>query len=149
VALLVAAPLIYWALEMPSGAMLGFTLLMGTGSMLIYVYYSCVYAAISDVVEPQLRGTAMAVYFFAMYVLGASFGPVGTGMLSDHFARKAMVGAGASAMTEPFKAAGLHSALYVVPILCTIVALVLFAASRTVSADMERMRRSLQEPEAT
>lgn len=147
-ALLLAAPLIYWALEMPAGAMPGFILLLGTGSMLMFVYYSCVYVAISEVVEPALRGTAMAIYFFAMYVLGASLGPVGTGMLSDHFARKAMAAAGATLMTEPFKAAGLHSAMYVVPLLCTLVAAVLFAASRTVSTDMKRMRQFLLEPEA-
>ena len=90
----------------------------------------------------------MAVYFFAMYVFGASLGPVGTGMLSDYFARKAMAAAGASAMAEPFKAAGLHSAMYVIPLLCVLVAVMLFAASRTVAADMERMRRWLREPEA-
>ena len=90
----------------------------------------------------------MSVYFFAMYVLGASLGPVGTGMLSDHFARKAMTAAGAAAMTEPLKAAGLHSAMYAIPILCALLAVVLFAASRTVSADMERMRQGLLEPEA-
>jgi MFS family permease len=145
VTMFVAAPCIYFALEQPPGAIIGFMLLMGTGSMLMFVYYSCVYAAIQDVVEPALRGTAMALYFFAMYVLGASFGPVGTGMLSDHFARKAMAAAGAKAMTEPFKAAGLHSAMYIIPLLCLLLAVVLFAASRTVSADMEKLRHWLRE----
>ena len=43
----------------------------------MYVYYPAVYAAIQDVVGPALRGTAMALYFLAMYVLGASLGPAG------------------------------------------------------------------------
>ena len=149
VTMFIAAPCIYFALEQPPGAIVGFMLLMGTGSMLMFIYYSCVYAAIQDVVEPALRGTAMAIYFFAMYVLGASLGPVGTGMLSDHFAKKAMAAANASAMTEQFKAAGLHSAMYVIPLLCALLAVVLFAASRTVSADMEKLRRWLREQAAS
>ncbi len=148
VTMLVAAPCIYFALKQPPGATVGFMVLMGTGSMLMFVYYSCVYAAIQDVIEPALRGTAMALYFFAMYVLGASLGPVGTGMLSDHFARKAMAAAGATAMAEQFKASGLHSAMYVIPLLCALLAVVLFAASRTVSADMEKLRTWLREQTA-
>ena len=80
-----------------------------------------------------------------MYVLGGSLGPLLTGMLSDHFAKKAMAAASASAMTEPFKAAGLHSAMYVIPLLCAILSLVLFAASRTVGADMDKLRKWLKE----
>ena len=83
----------------------------------------------------------MALYFFAMYILGASLGPMITGMLSDYFANQAMANAGATAMTEQFKAAGLHSAMYSVPLLCAVLALVLFAASRTVSGDMEKLRK--------
>jgi len=149
VAMLVAAPCIYFALGQPPGAITGFMLLMGTGSMLMFIYYSCVYAAIQDVVEPALRGTAMALYFFAMYVLGGSLGPVGTGMLSDHFAKKAMAVAGETVMNEQFKAAGLHSAMYVIPLLCAVLAVLLFAASRTVSADMEKLRRWLREQAAS
>ena len=148
VTMLVSAPCIYFALEQPPGAIAGFMVLMGAGSTLMFVYYSCVYAAIQDVVEPALRGTAMALYFFAMYVLGGSVGPVGTGMLSDHFAGKAMAAAGATTMAEPFKAAGLHSAMYVIPFLCLLLAVVLFAASRTVSADMEKLRSWLREQAA-
>lgn len=146
-ALLLASPGLYLALAKPAGAIAGFTLLMGTSLTLIYVYYSCVYAAIQDVVEPSLRGTAMALYFFAMYVLGGSLGPVGTGMLSDHFARKAMTTAGATSMAEPFKAAGLHDAMQVLPLLYLLVVLVLYAASRTVKADMEKLRRRMSEVE--
>ena len=65
---------------------------MGTGVFLAYFYYSAVYAAIQDVVQPSLRATAVAIYFCAMYLLGGSFGPVITGGLSDHFARAAAGG---------------------------------------------------------
>jgi len=39
-------------------------------------------------------------------------------------------------MTEAFRAVGLHDAMYVIPALAFCCALVLFAASRTVAADM-------------
>ena len=37
---------------------------------------------------------------------------------------------------EPFRAAGLHEAMYIVPILAAVLAVVLFAASRTVTKDV-------------
>jgi len=146
VTMAVAAPCVYLALRQPGGAVVPFVVLMGAGLACMYVYYSSVYAAIQDLVEPALRGTAMAAYFFAMYVLGASFGPLGTGMLSDHFARKAMAGAGATEMTEAFKAIGLHHAMYVIPVLCMLLAVVLYVASRTVGRDVARLREWQDSP---
>ena len=106
----------------------------------MYVYYSSVYATLHDVVKPSLRGTAMAFYFFAMYVLGAAFGPLVTGMTSDFFTRKAAAAAGATIL-EPFRGQGLHSAMYLIPVLSTLLMVVLFAASRTVAGDMEKRDR--------
>jgi MFS family permease len=97
-----------------------------------------VYAAIQDVIAPALRGTAVAIYFCAMYILGASLGPLATGMLSDHFAHQAMIAAGATTMTEAFKATGLHSAMYAIPALAVLASAVLFAASRTVEKDIRK-----------
>jgi hypothetical protein len=79
-----------------------------------------------------------------MYILGASLGPVGTGLLSDHFAHKAMIDAGASSMTEAFKATGLHSAMYIIPVLALAAAAVLFAASRTVDKDVRKQELAHQ-----
>lgn len=139
-ALLLSSPCIYLALQQPRGALWPFLLLMSGGTVLMYVYYGTVYASIQDVVRPELRGTAMALYFFAMYVLGASLGPVGTGLLSDRLARVAMAAAGARELSEAFRAAGLHQAMHVIPVLALLVALVLYLASRTVAADMARLR---------
>jgi predicted MFS family arabinose efflux permease len=144
-ALLTLTPLTYFALSRPKGDIINFMILMGGGWMLFYVYYVTVYPTVQDVVEPGLRGTAMALYFFAMYVLGGAFGTTALGMLSDHFARKAMTGAGASAMTEVFKAAGLHDAFFIVPVISLSLAVVLFAGSRTVAADMEKLRKWMSE----
>jgi MFS family permease len=147
-ALFLAAPCMYLALGRSGGDVVPVIVLMGVGWMLQYVYYSGVYAAVQDVIEPNLRATAMALYFCAMYLLGGSFGPVLTGRLSDFFARRAMLAAGAAAMTEPFRAAGLHSAMYVMPVCSLLLAAVLFAASRTVAADMRALQQWMQAPSA-
>jgi predicted MFS family arabinose efflux permease len=136
----IAAPSIFLALSQPKGSIAAFMALMAVGTMTMFVYYATVYAAIQDVIEPRLRGTAVAIYFCAMYVLGASLGPLATGMLSDHFARRAMAAAGATGMTEGFKAIGLHSAMYAIPVLAVLASLVLFAASRTVEADIRKQQ---------
>lgn len=131
-----AAPCVFLALNQPKGATVPFMALMMVGTMTMYVYYATVYAAIQDVIAPGLRGTAVAIYFCAMYILGASLGPVATGILSDHFARQAMTAAGADAMTEAFKAIGLHSAMYAIPVLAVLASAVLFAAASTVEKDI-------------
>jgi MFS family permease len=101
-----------------------------------------VYAAIQDVIGPELRGIAVAIYFCAMYLLGGSFGPTVTGMLSDHFAHEAMVQGGATSMNETFKAIGLHNAMYVIPVLALLASAVLFAASRTVESDIRKQQQA-------
>ncbi len=138
---------IYLALNVPPGQVIFFVALMGTGCMAGYVYYSAVYATIQDVVQPRLRGTAMALYFLAMYALGGSFGPVLTGKLSDHFARSAMVGAGASTLNEHFRAVGLHSAMYVIPVCSVLLVVALLGACRTVSGDMSELQTWMSSPE--
>jgi MFS family permease len=163
----------FLGLMQAGGDVWSFALLMGTGCGVMYAYYSTVYSTIHDVVEPALRGTAMALYFCAMYLLGASLGPVGTGLASDYFTFQAASAAGAVEplpfgalmgaelrsllgeskgfnlrALEPFRAQGLHTAMYIVPILAAILAVVLFAASRTVTKDVERLRSWMREPAA-
>jgi MFS family permease len=138
--MLCAAPCVFMALQQPKGGVVAFTILMGASSAMTFVYYSTVYSAIQDVVAPNLRGTAVSMYFFAMYVLGASFGSTIMGALSDHFAHQAMAAAGAAEMAPAFRAEGLHLAMYVIPALMVLCAGSLFGAARTVAADMEKMR---------
>jgi MFS family permease len=135
IATALSAPLMWAALARPAKDTLAFVVLGSLACACMYVYYASVYATLQDVVAPSMRGTAMALYFFAMYVLGASFGPLATGMLSDHFTRRA---AGGATVLEPFRGAGLHAAMITIPILSILLALVLFAATRTVARDMER-----------
>jgi MFS family permease len=123
-AALLAAPLAYAAIRLPAGKTATAMVLIMAAYGLLQTYYGLVYAAIQDIVVPGLRGTAMAGYYMAMYLCGASFGPLLTGRLSDHFARQA---AGAGAITEAMRATGLHQAMYVIPALCAVLAAVLWA----------------------
>ena len=153
VAIVFSIPFLFIALGRPPRDITTFLILMGAGCALMYFYYSTVYSTIQDIVEPGLRGTAMAVYFFAMYVLGASLGPYATGILSDFFTKRAAQAAGvldvSQAALEPFRAAGLHSAMYAIPILSVLLALVLFAASRTVTEDIEKLQSWMKDSATT
>jgi predicted MFS family arabinose efflux permease len=143
-----SVPLLFLALARPRGDTLGFGLLAGVSIVLMYVYYPAVYAGIQDVVEPARRGTAMALYFMAMYVLGASLGPLGTGLLSDRLTTRAARAAGVLEVSpqalEPFRAAGLHAAMEILPVLGLVLMLVLLAASRTVARDRERLEARIR-----
>jgi hypothetical protein len=90
----------------------------------------------------------MAMYFFAMYLLGAVLGPVATGWISDALAARAarhggvaptIAESGRVLVPDEYRALGLHDAMYVVPLLCTALVAILFAASRTVGRDRERL----------
>jgi MFS family permease len=101
-------------------------------------YYGLVYSAIQDIIVPSMRGTAMAVYFMAMYLCGASFGPLLTGKLSDMMARRTAGAAGSSTVTEAFKAVGLQQAMLILPAVTVLLALVLYMGSRTIGKDLEK-----------
>jgi len=145
-AMLIAAICLGLAFSQLSGRLTAFVVLLGTGCMIAFAYYASVYATIQEIVPPSLRGTAMALYFLAMYLLGGSFGPVLTGKLSDHFARRAMAAAGANGMNDHYRAAGLHTAMFVIPISAAIVSAVLLVATRTVAKDMEELQAWMSSP---
>ena len=133
---LAAAPLAFWSVMEPAGSWVATIILMCAAYGLLNMYYGLVYSAIHDIVAPALRGTAMSVYFMAMYLCGASFGPVITGRLSDMMARRAATLAGSAAINEAAKAVGLQQAMFVIPAFSVGLAVVLFAGSRTVARDM-------------
>ncbi len=101
-------------------------------------YYGLVYSSIQDVVAPAQRGGTMALYFMAMYLCGASFGPLLTGKLSDMFARRAADAAGSAVIDAAAKAVGLQQAMLVIPVLSILLAAVLLAGSRTIMGDIEK-----------
>ena len=137
-AMLISAPIQYVGILQPAGSGFPALLWFAASYAFLNMYYGLVYSSIQDIVPPSLRATTMSIYFMAMYLCGASFGPVIAGNLSDRMARSAAAAAGSPVVTEAFKAVGLHDALYIVPALAVVLALVLYAGSRTVAADMER-----------
>jgi MFS family permease len=155
VALAISVPLLYFSLERPAGDVLGFSALFFAGCGMMYTYYSTVYSTVQDVIEPSLRGTAMALYFCAMYAFGGMFGPPVFGAVSDHFTARAAVQEGVSLegltgaerqkALEPFKPIGTHSAMYLLPLVNLGLAAVLFAGTRTVAADAERLQKWMRE----
>ena len=103
-------------------------------------YYGLVYSSIQDIVAPAQRGATMALYFMAMYLCGASFGPLLTGRLSDQFARRA---AGPGPITDAARAIGLQQAILIIPVLSVLLAFVLYMGSRTITADITERNAAL------
>lgn len=132
------APLFFVALALPQGDTVTFAWLVGISWLLFYTYYATVYASIHEVVPPSLRGSAMSLYFFWMYVLGGAFGTAILGSISDRAAKAAMTAAGAAEMTEGFRATGLHDAFGIVPVIGGALAIMLLIASRTISSDIDK-----------
>jgi MFS family permease len=143
ISLLLAAPATYLALEQGRDGAAAFTVLFGLGWLLYYSYYTTVYAALQDVIEPRLRATALALYFVGMYVLGGAAGPTAVGALSDRLAHAAMAAANAPAMTIDFKAIGLHDSMKLIPLMLFLTAISVYLASRTFEADAKRMKEGL------
>ncbi len=108
----------------------------GIGWLALYSYHVSVYPAIQEVVKPQLRATAVGLYFASMYVLGGAFGPLIVGALSDHLAQSAMYASGTLVMNESFKALGLYQALYLVPLTLLITMLFILRASSYFAEDV-------------
>lgn len=138
-----SALLIWWALRLGASDVALFVALFAIGWLLQYNFYTCVYPAVQDIVEPQLRATAMAIFFAVLYVLGGSAGPVIVGALSDRAAQAAMSAAGAGQMTDQFKAIGLHDAMFLIPATLAMAGVALLLATRTFSKDAAAMRKGL------
>jgi predicted MFS family arabinose efflux permease len=132
---LAAAPLACFGVLQPAGSLLAAVIFLTLTYSLLTSYYGLVYSAIQDLVAPNQRGATMAIYFMAMYMCGASFGPLLTGRLSDFLAHRAAVQAGSATVTEALRAVGLHQAMLIIPVLSVALAVVLFAGSRTMATD--------------
>lgn len=142
VSLAIAAPLTWCALQVGSDGISAFAWLFGLGWLSYYSYYTCVYPAVHDVVQPRLRATAFSLYFAGMYLLGGAMGPLVVGAISDHFAHAAMQAAGGSDLNL-FKAQGLHDALFLIPWMFLLTALFVFLAARSFPADAAKMKREI------
>ncbi|MBI3680880.1 MAG: MFS transporter [Acidobacteria bacterium] len=135
---LATAPLAFFGIRQTAGSLMIALPLIALAYGGCNTYYGFVYSSIQDIVPPSLRGATMAIYFMAMYLLGASFGPLLTGRVSDWRARAAADAAGSSVITEQFKAIGLQEAMLIIPALAVGLAVVLWAGSRTITRDIAR-----------
>jgi MFS family permease len=135
---LVAIPFACAGILQPAGSLYLAMAFLALTYASLTTYYGLVYSAIQDIIAPNQRGSAMAIYFMAMYMCGASFGPLLTGKLSDTLAHRAAAFRGSPTVTETFRAVGLQHAMLIIPVLCTVLALVLYLGSRTITADIAR-----------
>jgi MFS family permease len=127
-----AIPLTLAALLLGSGNAVLFIALFATGWTGTQFLSAAASPAIADVTPPDMRATAIAVYFASFNLVGATLGPILVGILSDTFATP--VG-GLSA-----EAVGLHRALLViVPIGLVVAVFGSYRASRALPADRESM----------
>ncbi|PRB80186.1 MFS transporter [Pseudomonas sp. MYb185] len=143
--MLVACVCTAWALSAGRIDTAVFVGVFSIGWLFSYNFYTCVYTAIQDVVEPRLRATAMALFFAGLYLLGGGLGPLVVGWLSDRSAQAAMHAAGATEMTEVFKAVGLHDAMLLIPVALFLTLLALLQAARCFREDALRMRDGLDQ----
>ena len=146
IAALIAVPLSSAGILQPAGSLLKAIVFLLLTYAVLTSYYGLVYSAIQDIVAPNQRGITMAIYFLAMYLCGASFGPLFTGQLSDHMAHRAAALAGSPAVTESFRAVGLQQAMLIIPVLSMALAGVLFMGSRTIASDIEKRETLALQP---
>lgn len=135
---LVAIPLACVGILQPARSLYLALIFLGLTYAALTSYYGFVYSALHDIVAPNQRGAAMAIYFMAMYICGASFGPLLTGKLSDILAHRAAALAGSATVTEASRAVGLQQAMLIIPVLCVALAFVLYMGSRTIIEDIGR-----------
>jgi MFS family permease len=135
---LLTVPLACIGILQPGGSLVVAAVFFGLMYACLSSYYGFVYSAIQDIVAPTQRAGTMAIYFMAMYLLGASFGPVLTGKLSDVLAHRAAALAGSTVVTETFIATGLQQAMLIIPVLAAVLAIVLYMGSRTIIADIAK-----------
>jgi MFS family permease len=141
-AALVSVPLSYFGIHQGYGSLALALPLLTISYGLLNMYYGLVYASIQDIVAPALRGTSMSIYFLVMYLVGASWGTLIIGKMSDMFALHAAHLAGLDKINEQFKAIGLQQALLMIPVLSFLLAAVLWAGSRTIGKDLEKQQRA-------
>ncbi len=135
-AALAAALPAFVAIQLGQGQVSAVVPLLMVAYGLLQMYYGLVYSSLQDIVEPGMRGTAMAAYFVVTYLGGASWGPLITGSLSDHFAREAARASGLSVVTEASRAIGLHHAMYAIPLASVALAGILWMGARAMRSGL-------------
>lgn len=124
--LLVALGLLFGIQSLPI-----FVLLFSVGWLFLYNYYTTIYPAIQDIVEPNMRATAIGLYFACISIFGGALGPLVVGALSDYFSSKEMILSGTVIMIESYKALGLYRAFFLVPIMLLLTSIFVYFGSNS------------------
>ena len=136
-------PLILVALAQPAGKSTLFIALMALTVLGTSPLIALSQTAIQDVVEPALRGSAIALNGFVSSLVGA-LGPIVVGLVSDALARRAASAAGVhgatQALLEPFRPQALHDALYITAISIAAIAVLLLSTLAKNRKDVTRLR---------
>ena len=135
---LAGVPVAFFGIIQPKGALVATVILLALAYGSCNTYYGLVYSSIQEIVAPSLRATTMSLYFMFMYMCGASMGPLLTGYVSDWRARMAAEAAQSAVITASNKATGLQQAMLMIPLLGFLLAVVLYAGSRTIARDIAR-----------
>jgi MFS transporter, Spinster family, sphingosine-1-phosphate transporter len=139
--LAIATPITAFAFTIGRGSSMAFILTLSSGWLLTYLFYTAVYPAVADVIEPRLRATAVAIMFAIGYLLGGAGGPVIAGALSDRGAAALAKEAGVDTPTAAMVGDGLHGAMQVLmPIGLAAAAIFLLLASMTIMKDHQAMK---------
>jgi MFS family permease len=128
---------VFTFLAMKTDNLTAFVWLFGAGWFASYFYTVCTFPTVQELVVPQLRATAMAVYFGAMALLGSAVGALSVGGLSDYYARAMQLAEGASLLSNAHRATGLHDAMILVPVALLVTTLACVMATRAYRRDIE------------
>lgn len=127
------------------GALVAF---MALGLATMFPLVSLAQVALQEVLEPSLRGAATGIFGVTSSIVGA-LGPLVTGGVSDHYTREAAIAAGVTATDnaalEPFRAAGIHAAMYVLPISSALIAVLLLSSLARARKDASALKAWMAE----
>jgi MFS transporter, Spinster family, sphingosine-1-phosphate transporter len=133
--LIVAAPLALIAFAAAQSVLWQLVLFLSLSYLLGTIYLASAIPAVSDVVGPKQRSTALGIIFALGYLLGGAGGPIAIGLLSDSLTRSA---SGLSAAAA--SAHGLQGSMMVlVPIGFLVAGIGMLITTRTVTKDHAAM----------
>lgn len=144
VTLLLSIPTIIVALRCTSEDRTLLLVMLALTQILTFPFISFQQTILQAVVEPSVRGTAVAMMSLAQSVLGGALGPLVVGLLSDALARRAAVASLHSEsitpeMLEPFRGEGLRQALYVVPVTVALLTAIILLGTRRMRRDADAL----------
>lgn len=145
ISLVLAAILSFIGLTAGQGSLWQLVVFLGLGYLFGIIYLAAYVPAVTDVVVPKVRSTALGVVYAIALLLGGAGGPIVTGIVSD-----AINASGASTLAPDVAAAqGLQTAMMiVVPIGFAVAALGMFIAARSTNADRAQMLAETQDLDA-